>query len=264
VAAVSPASGAAAPAHRTPVGAPYRARVVRRVTAAAAAMLLAVVPAAAAAGPLPGAPTARRAWTARVVVPTAVRAYPRVDARRTGRVGTVAQWDGGAVRLLVLDTASDARGRRWVKVQLPDRPNGRSGWIRADYTRLSRTRWRLVVDLRARRARAYHLGRLARSWRVVVGTGSTPTPRGRFAVYERVRQPAGSELGPYALHLTAHSNTLRNYGGGPGRIALHGRAGPLLADPLGTAASHGCVRMDNRTLRWLAARATPGTPVEIR
>ena len=68
----------------------------------------------------------------------------------------------------------------------------------------------------------------------------------------------------YALHLTAHSGTLFDYGGGPGRIALHGRAGPLLRDPLGTAASHGCVRMDNAELRWLASRAVPGTPVSIR
>jgi lipoprotein-anchoring transpeptidase ErfK/SrfK len=97
----------------------------------------------------------------------------------------------------------------------------------------------------------------------VVGKPSTPTPRGLFAVYERVRQSPGSELGPWVLQLTAHSNTLMNYGGGPGRVAMHGRSGPLLADPLGSARSHGCVRMQNRIVSWLAARARPGTPVEI-
>jgi hypothetical protein len=209
-------------------------------------------------------PTARRSWTARVVVPTAVRARPELNAPRTGRVGTIAAWNGGSVRLLVLAARTDARGRRWIKVRLPERPNARSGWMPADFARLSAVRWRFVIDLRARRARAYHDGHLKRSWPVVIGKRATPTPRGRFAVYERVRQPAGSELGPYALHLTAHSRTLFEYGGGPGRIALHGRDGTLLRDPLGSAASHGCVRMDDRVLLWLATRAAPGTPVEIR
>ena len=102
-----------------------------------------------------------------------------------------------------------------------------------------------------------------RSLRVVVGTPATPTPLGRFAVAERIRQPAGSELGPWALHLTAHSNVLQDYGGGPGRVALHGRSGPLLADPLGSARSHGCVRMDNADVRWLARRLREGTPVRV-
>lgn len=71
-------------------------------------------------------------------------------------------------------------------------------------------------------------------------------------------------LGPFALQLTAHSKMLRNYGGGPGRVAMHGRSGALLSDPLGSARSHGRVRMQNRIIRWLARRALPGTPVEIR
>jgi lipoprotein-anchoring transpeptidase ErfK/SrfK len=229
----------------------------------AAALLGAAAPAAALAAPAVSAPTPRRAWIARVMVSTAVRARPELKARRTGRVGTVAAWDGGRVGLLVLAVSVDPRGRRWIQVELPDRPNERYGWMLADYARLTPTHWRIVVDVAARRARAYHDGRLARSWPVVVGKDATPTPRGFFAVYERVRQPAGSELGPYALHLTAHSDTLFDYGGGPGRIALHGRDGALLADPLGTASSHGCVRMDDRDLRWLAPRAIPGTPVEI-
>jgi hypothetical protein len=154
-------------------------------------------------------------------------------------VGTVAAWDGGNVSLLVLAARHDPQGRRWIKVQLPDRPNHRTGWMRADYARLTRLHWRITINLRSRRARAYHDGHLVRTWRVVVGKSSTRTPRGRFAVYERVRQPAGSELGPYALHLTAHSNALSNYGGGPGRIALHGRAGALLSDPLGTRSLRG-------------------------
>jgi lipoprotein-anchoring transpeptidase ErfK/SrfK len=179
-------------------------------------------------------------------------------------VTTTAAWDGGPVGLLVLAARRDDAGHLWVRVQLPERPNGRAGWIDADYAKLSRTPWRIVIDRARRRATAFRSGRRMRSWRVVVGKPSTPTPRGLFAVYERVRQSSGSELGPWVLQLTAHSNTLLNYGGGPGRVALHGRSGPLLADPLGSARSHGCIRMQNRIVSWLAARARPGTPVEIR
>lgn len=209
------------------------------------------------------APTARVAWTARIVAPIPVRAAPAAAARRTGRLSPVARWNGGIVRLLVLESRAEGE-RLWLRVALPDRPNGRSGWIDADATRLAPVRWRVEVNVAARRASAFHDGRRVRSWRVVVGRPSTPTPRGLFAVYERVRQPAGSELGPYALHLTAHSDVLFDYGGGKGRVALHGRAGPLLADPLGSASSHGCVRMDSSVVTWLAARAGPGTPVRVR
>ncbi len=212
----------------------------------------------------PTAPTPKLAWTARIVYPTVARAAPDGHARVTDRVATVAAWNGGPVVLLVLAARRDASGELWLKVALPERPNGRSGWIDADYAQLATVRWRIAIDLHARRASAYEDGRLVRSWTVVIGTKADPTPTGLFAVYERVPQPHGSELGPWALHLTAHSDTLFDFGGGPGRVALHGRAGPLLADPLGSADSHGCVRMDNATISWLAARVGPGTPVEIR
>ena len=32
---------------------------------------------------------------------------------------------------------------------------------------------------------------------------------------------------------------------------------------LGTAASHGCVRLDNGAMSWLAHRVGPGAPVTI-
>ncbi len=66
------------------------------------------------------------------------------------------------------------------------------------------------------------------------------------------------------LALTARSSTLENYAGGPGVTALHGRAGASLLDPLGTARSHGCVRMDNAEHhRGWPASPGPGRPVEI-
>lgn len=252
------AAGAAAPAGPGGVAPPGAV-----AAAAGGVPIPPALPAQAAAGPAVGRPTNTVAWTARIVARTPVRGFPSESTRPRAWVEPVAHWNGGSVRLLVLDSRVDADARRWLKVRLPSRPNGGAGWIEADAVKLSPTSWRVEVDLARRRASAFHAGRRVRTWPIVIGTRRTPTPRGLFAIYERVRQPAGSELGTWALHITAHSNELFDYGGGLGRIALHGRAGALLNAPLGSAASHGCVRMDNAVISWLAARAGPGTPVRI-
>jgi lipoprotein-anchoring transpeptidase ErfK/SrfK len=142
------------------------------------------------------------------------------------------------------------------------RPNGATGWIAADGTLPAPRHWKVVIDRARRHATVLHDGRRVRSFRVVVGAPSTPTPRGRFFVAERVRQPRGSALGPWVLASSAYSSVLQEFDGGPGQIGLHGRTG--LAAPLGTAASHGCVRFSDEAIAWLARRAQAGTPIAIR
>jgi hypothetical protein len=232
--------------------------------ALAAALACAVAPTApATVRPAdPFALTPRMAHLAQVVYPTAVRTGPGAGGRR-GRLGTQARWGGGPVRLLVLRSALDRRHRRWLRVRLPERPNDRAGWIRADHARVRATGWRVVVSTGARTVTVRRRGRVVRRFAAVVGAPGTPTPHGLFAISERIRQPPGV-LGPWALHLTAHSRVLEDYGGGKGRVAIHGRSGGLLADPLGSARSHGCIRLDNRAVSWLAGRAVEGTPVVVR
>ena len=164
-----------------------------------------------------------------------------------------------AHRLLVLRERDG-----WVKVRLPSRPNDAAGWLPRGAVRRTTTRWALRIDLRRREVQAYRDGRLRRRFGAVVGAPGTPTPTGRFAIFKAARQPdPGGFLGPWALHLTAHSDVLFDYGGGLGRVAIHGRAGASLLDPLGSARSHGCVRVRNAAIEWLQRRALPGTPVEI-
>jgi lipoprotein-anchoring transpeptidase ErfK/SrfK len=178
------------------------------------------------------------------------------------KVSPLAEWGGGQVQYLVLRSALVGE-QRWLEVRLPERPNTAAGWIRADLTRVSTTPWRIEVSTSTSEVTVERSGLPVVTFDAVVGKASTPTPRGLFAIDEPIRQPAGSELGPWALFLTAHSRVLDDYGGGPGRIAIHGRAGPLLAAPLGTHASHGCVRIANARVRWLARIAVDGTPVQI-
>ena len=137
--------------------------------------------------------------------------------------------------------------------------------IRDSHASVSPTAWRVHVSTSRRLVTVLRAGRAVRRFRAVVGAPGTPTPVGDFAVYESIPQPAPRGfLGPWALHLTAFSDVLEDFGGGPGRIGLHGRGGASLRDPLGSARSHGCVRLDNQAIRFLARVAKAGTPVRVR
>ncbi len=185
----------------------------------------------------------------------------RSKAIATARADT--SWTGSQAVLLITNSKIAADGRLLLKVLLPIRPNGSAGWILATHAKLGTTRARIEVSLRARKLRLRVAGKTVMTTRTVVGKRSTPTPRGQFAIYERAASPRGSNVGPFALHLTAYSDVLQSYDGGPGRIAIHGRAGSLLADPLGSARSHGCIRLSNSALKLLARFAKPGAPVTI-
>jgi lipoprotein-anchoring transpeptidase ErfK/SrfK len=210
---------------------------------------------------LPGRPSATVSTTAKILIATNVFAQP--GRRVKLRLPTHAQWGGGPHVLLVLDSRM-YKGKAWLRVALPTRPNGSSGWIREDFVRLSKTQWRVTVNREAHSVTVYRDGRKQRSFMAVVGTSATPTPRGLYAIYEKLPQPDPKGfLGPWALHLTAFSDVLFNYGGGPGRVAIHGRDGSSLADPLGSSASHGCVRVDDVNIIWMAHVIPLGTPVQI-
>jgi lipoprotein-anchoring transpeptidase ErfK/SrfK len=119
----------------------------------------------------------------------------------------------------------------------------------------------LRVKLSARRVTVYRGGEVARTFAAVVGKPSTPTPRGRFFVEEPLALSSAAAGGPYALATSARSNALQEFEGGPGQIALHGRN--YLPEPLGSAASHGCVRLSTGAITWLAHRIGAGTPLTI-
>jgi lipoprotein-anchoring transpeptidase ErfK/SrfK len=242
-------------------------RIPRSLCAAfAAATLFALAAAPAlAADPakteLPARPSATLSTTAKIMIATNVFGQPGKHIKL--QLPTHASWGGGPHVLLVLDSRM-YKGKAWLRVALPDRPNGSSGWIREDFVRLSTTRWRITINREAHVVTVYRDGRKQRSFQAVIGKPATPTPRGLYAIYEKLAQadPKGF-LGPWALHITAFSDVLFNYGGGPGRVAIHGRDGTSLADPLGSSASHGCVRVDDVNIIWMARVIPLGTPVLI-
>ncbi len=208
------------------------------------------------------APNQRTGATTALVV-TGAEARSRPGGRPVRYVATATSWSGEPQILLVLGSQPLGR-QQWLHVLLPVRPDGSTGWVPRNDVLLSHTDIWVALDKRTRTVSVYRRGRLARRFGAVIGKPATPTPDGLAAIYERDRQPdPAGFLGPWTLPLTVFSNVLANFGGRPGRIAIHGRGGASLEDPLGSARSHGCIRVDNTDIRWLAATAPQGAPVQI-
>lgn len=211
---------------------------------------------------VPTAPTRKVSYAARLVAPVVVRKRPSANGKRITTLQPFGSWNGGPVVLQIAEVRTVGE-KRWLRVRLPLRPNGSTGWLPESRVAVSELQHRITISRKLRRLTLLRDGKRIGSTRIVIGAPGTPTPAGSFAVLEVVGQPKGEVLGPWALHLTAHSNVLDDYGGGPGRVALHGRSGGLLNDPLGSARSHGCVRMSNAFVSRLAKVAVEGTPVSI-
>jgi lipoprotein-anchoring transpeptidase ErfK/SrfK len=169
---------------------------------------------------------------------------------------------GVATRVPVLRTTRSKDGIRWLRVLVPGRPNGHTAWIVDRRLELGRTPWRIVIRTGSARVLVYRRNRLQQVFAAVVGARSMPTPSGRFFIEEALALRAGSPGWPYAFALSARSEVFQEFEGGPGQIAIHGTYG--IGGTLGTAASHGCIRLDSRALVWLAHHTGVGTPVTIR
>jgi lipoprotein-anchoring transpeptidase ErfK/SrfK len=149
----------------------------------------------------------------------------------------------------------------WLKAQLPLKPNGVTGWIRAQDVQLASVRTRILVDLSARRVTLYRAGRPLLSSRAAIGAPATPTPTGRFYVNQRlVPTDPNGPFGPGAIGVSAFSEVLTGWTQG-GPVAIHGTNAPWL---IGQAVSNGCIRVPNAILRRFFRLALAGTPVEIR
>ena len=137
----------------------------------------------------------------------------------------------------------------WLRVVVPERPNGRPAWILAAATRPGATNVSLHVDRSARRLLVRRAGRVVRRVRVAVGRPGTETPTGRFAVTDKLRtKRADSPYGCCALALSGHQPKLLPGWPGGDRLAIHATPQP---ETVGQAASLGCLRAATRDLQAL-------------
>jgi len=189
-----------------------------------------------------------------------IYAHPDLRSRRVGRVHLETE-DGFPEVYLLLALRTDPSGQVWVRLRIPGRPNGRIGWVeRAALGGFRQTRWLVVISLSQRALTAYYGGRVRFRAPVGVGKPTSPTPPGRFWIRERFRLANRSNpYWPWAIGTSDYS-TLTDWPGG-GIVGIHGDFGEpqkIPGDP-----SHGCVRMRDSELAWLAPRLTLGTPVRI-
>ncbi|MGH2899596.1 MAG: L,D-transpeptidase [Solirubrobacteraceae bacterium] len=168
--------------------------------------------------------------------------------------------DGPLEVYLVLESRRDALGRLWLRVRVPMRPNGRTGWVLREALGPLRTvRTALRVNRATLRATLYRDGRKIWSSPIGVGKRGTPTPAGRFWIRERLRNLGGGTIyGPWAFGTAAYS-VLSDWPGG-GVVGVHGTDAPNL---IPGRPSHGCIRVPNHKISQLARLMPVGTPVWI-
>jgi lipoprotein-anchoring transpeptidase ErfK/SrfK len=167
---------------------------------------------------------------------------------------------GGPLVFQVVEAGSSP-GPEWLKVLLPVRPNGTTGWIPAGSVELSENPYRIEIDIAGHELTVLRDGDAVLSTPVAIGTGETPTPVGSFYLTELLQPPdPGGPYGTYAFGLSGFSETLQSFNGGDGVIGIHGTNDP---SSLGTDVSHGCVRVANETIEELAAMLPLGTPVVV-
>jgi lipoprotein-anchoring transpeptidase ErfK/SrfK len=152
--------------------------------------------------------------------------------------------------------------KHWIRLYMPTRPDGRTGWVRRRAVRLFRNPYRIVVHLRSHRLELWRSKRRVLKTGIVAGAPATPTPRGLYYVTQLLKPPdPNGAYGPFSFGLSAHSRVLKRFAGGNGQVGIHGTNQPGL---IGSSVSHGCVRVNNGAIRRLARVLPLGTPVLIR
>jgi lipoprotein-anchoring transpeptidase ErfK/SrfK len=180
--------------------------------------------------------------------------------------------DASPASMLANPTATDGqllflvdkvRTDGWLKVLLPLRPNGSTGWILTSSVGLGWNPYRIEVQLGA-----HELTLLKGAKKVVlrepvgIGKGTTPTPGGRYYVTQLFQPPDPTgPYGPFAFALSGFSEVLTTFKGGDAIVGIHGTNHPEL---VGQDVSSGCIRMTNDAIKRLAKLLPLGTPVTIR
>ncbi len=165
---------------------------------------------------------------------------------------------------LVVRVLQGAQGDEWAQVELPVRPSGSRGWVRAENFTWSTVNHHILVDVSARSVALYEGDNLITSTRAIVGKSATPTPALRGFIVEKLpnhsQQNASVVLGDWILMLSFFSEALTSFGGGLPRIALHGTHIP---ERVGEALSNGCIRIPNNIIETIARRVPLGTVVNV-
>lgn len=186
-----------------------------------------------------------------------ITTFDAPNGRAIGRTGI---WYGYRMTMPVVEE----RGS-WLRIRLPERPNGKTAWVRRSDVNLSSTGWRVVIRLNVTKLIVYKDGFPVMIAPVGIGKPSTPTAPGNFFLTVK-EEPDPHRYGPFVLHTSGHSEAIQSWqGSGDAITAIHG---PVSASSdrqigsSGTRISNGCIRMHNSDLHRLSVLPL-GTPIDI-
>jgi len=126
----------------------------------------------------------------------------------------------------------------------------------------------ILVDLSQRKLRLYDHSTMLKRYGIAIGMPRYPTPRGKFKIIAKAKNPAWYNPGSaWASNMPSYippgpTNPLGTralYLNSPG-IRIHGTHKTWT---IGTAASHGCMRVANSNIEKLYPMVPVGTPVFI-
>lgn len=160
-------------------------------------------------------------------------------------------------RVLAVKTKQDG----WYEVWLPQRPNGSSGWVKAEDVTSEPMASRIEVRLGEFNLKAYKGDQVVLDTKIAVGSSDNPTPGGVYYTTVLIQPPnPKGDYGPYAWGLSGYSETLDSFNGGDGQLGIHGTNKPQL---LGTQVSHGCIRLSNEDITKLVTQVYKDQPLGI-
>lgn len=185
-----------------------------------------------------------------------INIYDTPDAAKPARSMKSPNVNGVPVVFLV-----DGTQDNWLRVLLPVRPNGSTGWIRSSDVMLSRHNFHIEVRLSEFRIKVTRGNDVILETSIGVAKDNTPTPGGRYYTTELLHPPTPNTVyGTYAYGLSGFSETFETFNGGPGQLGIHGTNDPT---SIGQKVSSGCVRLRNEDINRLAAILPLGVPVQI-
>ncbi len=125
---------------------------------------------------------------------------------------------------------------------------------------------KLVVHLGDRHVRVYRHGQEISRYPVAVGKSGWETPNGRFKIHQmrlhpQWRHPITNQVVPAGPNNPLGDRWIGFYEGEHMALGFHGTPQESL---VGTAVSHGCLRMRNRDIQTMYKQVGLGTVIEVR
>ena len=177
--------------------------------------------------------------------PLLLHASPGSD-RIVAQVGSRSTF-GSATKLAVVGESGD-----WLGVISEQLGNRVRGFVRRGQVAITHTPFSLEVNRSSRTVTVWRLGIRLRRVSVAIGARSTPTPRGRFAITDKLRDFWPDYYGCCVLALSGRQTSDTPGWSGGDRLAIHAGTG------VGQAVSNGCLRASCRRHEVPAGTAPPG------